>query len=366
MAMWILLLAAVQASPVEYWRQLSGAVKELISEHFGVDSGGPQPCGPPIPGQKMYFAGPGRCSIASADMDYLAHDGMLRRAVKGWQIAMNCDDVMCPIPMRPDCYMSPDICADNEWCWIHQHEKWGPWAMAPMPDNTYGHTPEPDYCSHYMPVYQKAVNEAMAQNDILRVKELNASRLLQCPDSAHIFGNSAWRPIRGQCVPYRQEQQSCFQPQELPKHLEPRYKLDIKGFPMERPLACAPNLICTAPDFYVLPSTCIQKRPKDICFYGPWWDSSDCPREKTKKAGLTYELVVDAMISAAMLYPAKSPLKGLAPIGTAPRKWASRCCACASRSTRSLLTCGLTMSSRCRHPAWKLSAACCRTLSSTL
>ena len=288
-------------------------MKELISEHFNVDTGGTsghEPCGPPIPGQKMYFAGPGRCSIASADMYYLAYDGELHRARKGMQIPMECDDVMCPVPMRPDCYMSPEICKEDEWCWIHQHEKWGPWAMAPTPDNTFGHTPEPDYCSSYMPVYEKAVEKAMAQNQHWRVTQLNASRQLQCPESAQLWGNSAWRPIRGQCLPYRQAQQSCFQPQELPKLLEPRYKLDIKGFPMERPLACAPNLICTAPDFYVLPSTCIQKRPKDICYYGPWWDSSDCPRAKTKNPGLTYDLTVDAMISAAMLYPGEIASQG--------------------------------------------------------
>ena len=308
MALWILLLACAQAAPVEYRSQLSGAVKELMAERFGV-KGVDEPCGPPIEGQKMYFAGPGRCSIASADMDYLAHDGTLQRAVKGKQIAMNCDDVMCPVPMVSDCYMSPEICQEDEWCWIEQHEKWGPWAMAPMPNGTYGHTPEPDYCSHYMPAYEKALAEAMAQNEKERVKELNASRQLLCPKTSQVFDN-AWRPIRGQCVSYRKEQQSCFQAQELPRHLEPRYKLDPKGFPMERPLACAPNLACTAPNFNVLPSTCVQKRPKDICYYGPWWDSSDCPRAKTRAPGLSYNLTVDAMISAAMLYPSEIASQG--------------------------------------------------------
>ena len=45
--------------------------------------------------------------------------------------------------------------------------------------------------------------------------------------SAQTFDN-AWRPIRGQCLPYRQEQQSCFQQQDLAPAftgaLGPRYK----------------------------------------------------------------------------------------------------------------------------------------------
>lgn len=45
-------------------------------------------CPPKIPGQKMYFAGPDACSIASANMMYLAHDGHIKRAVKGEIIEM--------------------------------------------------------------------------------------------------------------------------------------------------------------------------------------------------------------------------------------------------------------------------------------
>jgi hypothetical protein len=46
----------------------------------------------------------------------------------------------------------------------------------------------------------------------------------------------------------------------------------------ERPLVCNPRggkdgskLVCTGPDFDVMPSTCVQARPKDQCFSGPWW-----------------------------------------------------------------------------------------------
>lgn len=50
--------------------------------------GGNSNCPPKIPGQKMYFAGPDACSIASANMMYLAHDGHIKPAVKGEIIEM--------------------------------------------------------------------------------------------------------------------------------------------------------------------------------------------------------------------------------------------------------------------------------------
>ena len=306
------------SSPEEYKAQLEGAVRDLIYEHYQRGAkygrhdsrhgryGDGDVCGPKIPGQKMYFAGPGRCSVASADMQYLAHDGTMKRARKGDIIEMNCDDVYCPIPVIADCYMSPGICQKHEWCWVRQHEKWGAWAMAPLPNGIYGHTPATDYCAKYLPVYQEKLANLTKENDIWRIKELNRSLEIQCPSSAQVNFN-AWRPIRGQCVPYRKEQQSCFQQQDLAPAfkgpLEPRYKLDEKGFPMERPLACAPDLTCTAPNFNVLPSTCVQKRPKDVCFYGPWWDSSDCPRDQMKAPGLSLDLTLQALVSAALLYP---------------------------------------------------------------
>ena len=54
------------------------------------------------------YAGPGRCSIASTNMDYLVPDGTINYARKG-EIKMNGD----------------------EWCWVRQREKWGakrPWT----------------------------------------------------------------------------------------------------------------------------------------------------------------------------------------------------------------------------------------------
>lgn len=293
-------------SPVEYTATWSSATRALVYEHYAGPKGG-SPCGPPIKDQKMYFAGPGRCSIASANMVYLAHDGTIKHARKGEIIEMNCDDVYCPIPVIADCYMSPDICSKNEWCWVRQHEKWGAWAMGPLPNGTFGHTPAMEYCKEFIPAYEEALKIAQQENDLPKIIQLNRSLEILCPSSSQTFSN-AWRPIRGQCVPFRQEQQSCFQQQDLSPaftgSLAPRYMLDNKGAPMERPLACAPDLTCTAPNFNVLPSTCVQKRPRDICYYGPWWDSSDCPRQKMMmRPGLNYNLTVDAMISAAMLYP---------------------------------------------------------------
>ncbi|CAK9004788.1 unnamed protein product [Durusdinium trenchii] len=302
------------SSPHEYYNKMTPAALEIFRELLNPGMAGADPsypCGGPIADQKMYFAGPGRCSIASANMIYMMPNGTLTRKSKGEQILMSCDDVMCPVPVIADCYMSPEICAEDEWCWIRQHEKWGAWAMGPLMNGTFGHTPDTEYCDQFMKSYARALARAQQANNIRREEELNKSRDILCPSSSQVFGDNAWRPIRGQCVPYRKEQQSCFQQQDLAPtftgNMMPRYKYDDQGFPMERPLACAPNLACTGPKFNVLPSTCVQKRPQDICYYGPWWDSSDCPRKKMKDQsqgpGLTYNVTVDALISAAMLFP---------------------------------------------------------------
>ncbi|KNC80240.1 hypothetical protein SARC_07393 [Sphaeroforma arctica JP610] len=31
--------------------------------------------------------------------------------------------------IQPDCYHDPDICAEDEWCNIDVHDRWGPWAF---------------------------------------------------------------------------------------------------------------------------------------------------------------------------------------------------------------------------------------------
>merc|ERR1712151_1375126 len=85
------------------------------------------------------------------------------------------------------------------------------------------------------------------------------------------------------------------------------------GGSLDRPLACAPGLVCTGPDFDVLPSTCVKERPADLCFYGPWWDSSRCPRAPhvnvplaaMRRGGMSREWAIEALRSALLLYPAE-------------------------------------------------------------
>jgi len=260
-------------------------------------------CGQPIPNQTMWFAGPGRCSLASADMMYFSNKGEWKSAKKGDIIDINCDDVQCPIPVIKDCYRSPEICGEESWCWIKQHEKWGPWAMGPDSSGVFGHTPNPEYCEKFVPAYTKEIQENNL--DVNQLKILQASKDLFCPEKT-VWGGSAWRPIHGQCVKYRTEQQSCLQQQDfLPPFVgydAPRFAEDRESSPMERPLLCAPDLACTAPDFNVLPSTCVQKRPPNICYYGPWWDSSECPAEQDQSPGLSYDVFLDALLSAGLLY----------------------------------------------------------------
>lgn len=167
-------------------------IVKKIARHFEKATKGTasDPCGPKIKGQKMYFAGPGRCSIASANMMYLAHDGRLKAAVKGEKIQMNCDDVMCPVPVIADCYVSPGICKKNEWCWVMEHEKWGAWAMGPLMNGTYGHTPEPEYCKSYISAYKEALAKADGNESYIKAGSLAGS--LGFHQQSHCVSGRDW------------------------------------------------------------------------------------------------------------------------------------------------------------------------------
>lgn len=86
---------------------------------------------------------------------------------------------------------------------------------------------------------------------------------------------AVWKPVHGQCVRYRQLQQSCigdplsfFNPA-----LDPTFNRQEDGRVFERPLVCDPHggangtpLVCSGPDYDVSPSTCLQSRPQNICY----------------------------------------------------------------------------------------------------
>eukprot|EP00929_Paragymnodinium_shiwhaense_P079018 TRINITY_DN4104_c0_g1_i1.p1 TRINITY_DN4104_c0_g1~~TRINITY_DN4104_c0_g1_i1.p1 ORF type:complete len:340 (+),score=19.30 TRINITY_DN4104_c0_g1_i1:112-1131(+) len=243
----------------------------------------------------MWYANPftAGCSRASMDLTYV-HNGEVLTAKKGDLIKMHCDNWQCPIPPVVDCYRQRDACAADEWCMVITHEKWGGWAMGKN-----GHTPNFEYCGESHANQMQAI-ASKGNLDKATLTALKNTRDSICGSSVVGVANgikltdgysedAVWKPSHGRCAKCRQEGQSCIptrpthgrfanafvrrdQTSPAPASRYPN------GGTMERPLACAPGLVCTGGEFDVLPSTCVKERPADVCYAGPWWDSSRCPR----------------------------------------------------------------------------------------
>lgn len=84
-----------------------------------------------------------------------------------------------------------------------------------------------------------------------------------------------WLSVRGRCEKYRSEEQSCNAALGGGGGgaFGPHYAAGEDGRPPRAALLCGPGLACTG-DFAPLPHTCVRARPPDVCFQGPWWDSS--------------------------------------------------------------------------------------------
>eukprot|EP00121_Abeoforma_whisleri_P000867 Awhi_evm1s770 len=80
-----------------------------------------------------------------------------------------------------------------------------------------------------------------------------------------------WKAIRGRCVRYRREDQSCtVEPFSLADEFASDYDVQSNNAnAYERPLLCDKTLTCTG-DLPIFPHTCVKKRPKNACFQGPW------------------------------------------------------------------------------------------------
>ena len=256
-------------------------------------------CGTKVDGQPMWFTQAG-CSIASQNMTYADTSGdnpVLRTVSKGDLVKITCEDVYCPVPPRVDCYEQPGICSADEWCMIDIHEKWGQWAM-----NRDGSTPQSGYCNEIADIAANSTDKAFL-----------ASYQQMCVDST--LGDygiqlgakiEAWKPARGTCVKYRTAEQSCIgNPLELGDDFALTYKRQENGWPFPRPLVCGSGLTCTGAEFDVSPSTCVTQRPMNQCFFGPWWDSTQCPRTDSKapKGGLSRDLAIQALLRVMLLFP---------------------------------------------------------------
>jgi len=271
----------------------------------------------------MWYANPhtAGCSRASRDLTY-AHEGQVYTARKGQLIMMQCENWECPIPAVTDCYFNRSACGADEWCMVVTHEKWGHWAMGKN-----GHTPDFEQCGESYRQEIEAV-ELSGNADNATVAALKDTRDAICGSSVMgmasglhladgLHASAVWKPSHGRCVKYRQEGESCIP--TLPTHgrfanafirraetgKEPGHYPN--GGTMQRPLACAPGLICTGPSFEVLPSTCVTERPADVCFAGPWWDSSRCPRTAAGNGprGMGREWALESLRSTLLLFPSE-------------------------------------------------------------
>ena len=85
---------------------------------------------------------------------------------------------------------------------------------------------------------------------------------------------------------FRKENESCEGDRANPKYV------------------CDDGLVCTPSAVYVWPNTCVKPRPKDICYYGPWWNSNACPKvEAPDTAGLDWNQSIEAMKRFIVLFP---------------------------------------------------------------
>lgn len=326
------------ASPSEYWALASPAVRKAralqgleagkalggrrLSSENNSEAGSWAPvwCGQEkyngAAGQ-MWYANPftTACSRASMDLVYV-DGGRARVAKKGDFIKMTCDNWECPIPPVVDCYFDRNACQADEWCMVITHEKWGAWAMGKK-----GHTPNFELCGEQ---YYAEIEAIASQGDVrnVTVEALKLSRDRICGSSTVGMANGIqlegygysetqlWKPSHGRCVKYRQEGQSCIPTLATHGRFANAFVRRAQtgasypnGGTMERPLACAPGLVCTGPDFDVLPSTCVKERPRDVCYAGPWWDSSRCPRTSMQKSGLSKEWALESLQTAFLVFP---------------------------------------------------------------
>ena len=95
-----------------------------------------------------------------------------------------------------------------------------------------------------------------------------------------VFSFNPWPGTRGRCVKYRQQEQSCIPKASGILDAASSSPKQEGGKNYERALLCSEpkSLVCTGADFHVRPSTCVKARQKDICYHGPWWNSTICPR----------------------------------------------------------------------------------------
>mmetsp|Transcript_3276 Transcript_3276/g.6942 ORF Transcript_3276/g.6942 Transcript_3276/m.6942 type:complete len:517 (-) Transcript_3276:34-1584(-) len=293
------MVSSVKGSPREYFVHTPQLVQKLHAQarESKQNPANQSLCGEKIDGQAMWYT-KYDCSLASANVSFVYNNSIVN-AKKGDVIPWACESAMCPPPARRDCYLNPDICEADEYCWIDQHERWGPWTMG---EN--GKTPDEDFCNKDLNSWISKQNLNKAQ-----IVDLRRTHRLACKGTKKASGQDVYKTIRGQCVKYRKEEQSCSSYSLTFRKefgFDSSYARKENGNVFKRPLRCDERThICTGPEFDVLPNTCVKKRPADVCYYGPWWDSSVCLRTEANAptSGLAYNQAVQAFATAILLFP---------------------------------------------------------------
>eukprot|EP00879_Flechtneria_rotunda_P016272 GHRR01017025.1.p1 GENE.GHRR01017025.1~~GHRR01017025.1.p1 ORF type:complete len:343 (+),score=87.96 GHRR01017025.1:947-1975(+) len=230
--------------------------------------------------------------------------------------------------------MKEDICSEDEWCQLEDQVRFGPWAMAGGETPMFSledckevkeqgfHWIYEQVCrneTHWGPweavrgrcstfrqeqqscnAYFAAANpdsSAFRLGDAVetaqpkqRVKSINSAaewqsnintrhkRSLLAPvNSYHTIaavGQSGANQAASSQAGGGAVQAAADEPAPgFQSQLWPHYVVDDDGRPPVRPQLCAPGLACTG-DLEPTPNTCVKVRPPNVCYQGPWWDSS--------------------------------------------------------------------------------------------
>jgi len=265
-------------------RKLESSSESLATNTLSADTDLNEWCGDKTSGQRMWFT-ENKCSLASFNMTYLDSNNNVRQAKEGEVIAMECDGVLCPQPAVPDCYETPGICSSDQFCMLNQQEVW--WTAAGIGGNTA--LTQFGFCSEFKAAspeeyYQQLLSTTFhgsSNSTVLTLEQATAlynSGVERCGGSdgfasgyaiKDLSGLKTWKGARGRCVTYRKLGESCISEfvdvlddgsgtGMLPKMMN--------GKQYKRPLLCGKGLKCTGSDFDVLPSTCVEERPADVCY----------------------------------------------------------------------------------------------------
>lgn len=198
-------------------------------------------------------------SVAGNTFEYLPAGSSpgdpLQQAVQGNLIDLTCAGAVCPSPPVPNCYFDASVCSDDEWCMLDTQALWGPFGMG-----TGGWSPGSN-------------GKGGFQCDTAQAAGMTWWWTTVCSQNAS-WG--PWESMRGRCVRYREEQQSCQEDIQVDHSIfGPQYATRPDGRPFERAMRCRPDLVCTG-DVEPTPHTCVKRRPADVCYSGPWWNSTWC------------------------------------------------------------------------------------------